>query len=72
MVGLCIVLPITALEAVIKAVMIILLCPIATCIAIIYPILRKSKVLNYINNYTKYAFTWRRGFISGRLIKYWQ
>jgi hypothetical protein len=52
--------------------MIILLCPIATCIAIIYPILRKSKVLNYINNYTKYAFTWRRGFISGRLIKYWQ
>lgn len=72
MVGLCIVLPIMALEAIIKAVMIILLCPIALCIAIIYPILRKTRVLEYMDRYTKYAFKWKKGFTSGRLIKYWE
>lgn len=72
MVGLCIVLPIVALEATIKTVMIILLCPIALGISIIYPILRKTKVLEYIDRYTKYAFKWKKGFISGRLINYWK
>ena len=72
MVGLHIVLPIMALEAIIKAVMVILLCPIALCIAIIYPTIRKTRVLDYVNRYTKYAFTWKKGFISGKLIKYWE
>ena len=71
MVGLCIVLPIIALEAVIKIAMMILLCPITLCIAIIYPILRNTRIPKYADKYTKYAFKWKKGFISGRLIKYW-
>lgn len=72
MVGLCIVLPVMALEAITKAVMIVLLCPIALCIGIIYPALRKTRVLEYMDKYIKYAFKWRKGFISGRLLKYWK
>lgn len=71
-VGLYIVLFIIVLEAVIKTAMIILLCPIALCIAITYLILRKTRVLEYINGYIKYAFKWKKGFISGKLIKYWE
>lgn len=72
MVGLCIVLPVIALEAVIKTVMIGLLCPIALCIGIIYPVLRKTRTLEYMDKYIKYAFKWKKGFISGRLLKYWK
>jgi uncharacterized membrane protein len=71
-VGLCIVLPVMALEAIIKTVMIVLLCPIVLCIGVIYPVLRKTRVLVYLDKYTDYAFKWRKGFTSGRLMKYWE
>ena len=71
MVGLIIILPIMALEAVIKVIIIILLFPTILVTAIFYPIIKKTKTLYYIERCIKYSFTWKKGFYSGRLIRYW-
>lgn len=71
MVGFCMILPIMALEAIIKASLVILFYPTILVIAIFYPIIKKTKTLYYIAKLVKYSFTWKKGFYSGILIKYW-
>lgn len=71
MVGFCMILPIMALEAIIKTGIIVLLFPTILVIAIFYPIIKKTKTLYYIEKWVKYSFTWKKGFYSGKLIRYW-
>ena len=69
--GVIILLPIVALEAIIKGIMCILYFPLTLCIAIIYPLI-KRKDLSWAKRWWKYATTWKKGFYSGYIYKLWE
>lgn len=59
------------IEGVIKALSVLTFYPIAFIVALLYPIISKTKIIPYLEKWEKYAFTWKKGFVSGRLLKYW-
>lgn len=71
LIGFCITLPIITVEALLKIAIIVLLCPTILVIAIIYPLIKRTKVLEYIDKLIKYSFTWKKGFYSSRITYYW-
>lgn len=71
LVGIIIVLPFIALEAIIKGVMYILYFPLVLCIAIIYPLI-KRRDFNWVEEWWKYAITWKKGFYCGYIYKLWK
>lgn len=71
LIGFCITLPIIIAEALLKIAIIVLLCPTILILAIIYPLIKRTRVLEYINNLIKYSFTWKKGFYSSKIAYYW-
>ena len=69
LVGLIIVLPFIALEAVIKAAMCIIYVPMCIILALFYPLIKGH--LRWTKKWWKYASTWKHGFYSGRIHKLW-
>lgn len=69
--GIILVIPLLLIEGIIKALLVITFYPIAFIAALLYPIISKTKIIPCLEKWKKYAFTWRKGFISGRLLKYW-
>lgn len=69
--GIVIVLILLLMESIIKALSAITFYPIAFIAALLYPIISKTKVIPYLEKWEKYAFTWEKGFVAGRLLKYW-
>ena len=71
LVGMIITLPFIALEAMIKIIMCILYFPLTLGIAIIYPLIKKED-LSWIEEWWKYATTWKGGFYSGYIYRLWE
>ena len=71
LVGMIITLPFLALEAMIKGIMCILYFPLVLGIAIIYPLIKKED-LSWIEEWWKYATTWKGGFYSGYIYRLWE
>lgn len=72
LVGIIMVLPLLAVEALLKISMIVLFYPMVVIIAVFYPLLKRTKVLYYLGKYDNYAFKWYKGFYSSRITKYWR
>ena len=69
--GIVIVLILLLMESIIKALSTITFYPIAFIAALLYPIISKTKVITCLEKWEKYAFTWKKGFVAGKLLKYW-
>lgn len=71
LVGIIITLPFIVLEAMIKVTMYILYFLLVLGIAIIYPLIKKED-LSWIEEWWKYATTWKGGFYSGYIYRLWE
>lgn len=70
---LTVVLPIMALEAVIKSLMYIIYFPMCFGIGLVYPWVKKNKDLSWVDGWYTYATTWVGGFIlSSRVWEKWE
>lgn len=70
--GAIIVLIVLLIEGIIKALSVLAFYPIVFIAALLYPIISKTKIIPYLEKWEKYAFTWKKGFVAGRLLKYWR
>ena len=70
LVGLVIALPFIALEAMIKATMLIVFTPMCIILAVFYPLIKNH--LKWTNKWWKYASTWKNGFYTGKILKLWK
>jgi uncharacterized membrane protein len=69
--GIVIVLILLLIESVIKALSVLTFCPIAFIAALLYPIIGKTKIIFFLEKWKKYTFTWKKGFVAGKVLKYW-
>jgi hypothetical protein len=59
------------MESIIKALSVLTFYPTAFTAALFYPIINKTKIISCLEKWEKYAFTWKKGFVAGRILKYW-
>lgn len=69
--GVVIVFILLLMESIIKALLVLTFYPIAFIAALLYPIISKTKIIPCLEKWEKYAFNWKKGFVTGKLLKYW-